>query len=78
VLDNPSGEDVFSNTQAKHPPVQLEAVSSGPYLGKETDAHLSTTSFQAVVESKKVSPRPPFVQIKQLECPQPLLKRLVV
>jgi len=26
------------------------------YLGKETDTHLATTSFQAVVESNKVSP----------------------
>jgi len=78
VLDNPSGEDVFPNTQAKHSPVQLEAVSSGPYLGKETDAHLATTSFQAVVESDKVSPQPAFVHTKQLECPQPLLRRLIL
>ncbi|KAK4831149.1 hypothetical protein QYF61_015452 [Mycteria americana] len=47
---------------------QLEAISSRPitsYLGEETDPHLTTTSFQVVVESKKVSPQPLLLQTKQ-------------
>ncbi|KAK4815671.1 hypothetical protein QYF61_005417 [Mycteria americana] len=71
----------FPNIQAKSPLVQLEAISSHPmacYLGKETDSHLSTTSFQVAVESDKVSPQPPFLQAKQLHFPQPLLIRLVL
>ncbi|KAK4807165.1 hypothetical protein QYF61_024285 [Mycteria americana] len=59
----------------------LEAISSCPiasYLGEETDPHLSTTSFQVVVESNKVSPQPPLLQAKQSQFPQPLLIRLVL
>ena len=44
--------------------MQLEAVSSHPvtsHLGEETDTHLTPTSFQAVVESDKVSPQPPLL-----------------
>ncbi|KAK4815585.1 hypothetical protein QYF61_004800 [Mycteria americana] len=81
MLDNPSSEDIFPNTQSKPPLVQLEAISSGPitcYLGEETDPHLSTTSFQVVVESDKVSPQPPLLQAKQSQLPQPLLIRLVL
>ncbi|KAK4831047.1 hypothetical protein QYF61_014979 [Mycteria americana] len=48
------------------------------YLGEETDPHLSTTSFQVVVESDKVSPQPPFLQAKQSQLPQPLLIRLLL
>lgn len=29
------------------------------YLGEETNSHLTTTSFQVLVESDKVSPEPP-------------------
>ncbi|KAK4825477.1 LOW QUALITY PROTEIN: hypothetical protein QYF61_027632 [Mycteria americana] len=47
-------------------------------LGEETDPHLSTTSFQVVVETNKVSPQPPFLQTKQPQFPQPLLIRLVL
>ncbi|KAK4824730.1 hypothetical protein QYF61_018118, partial [Mycteria americana] len=81
MLDNPFSEVKFPNIQSKPPLVQLEAISSRPitcYLGKETDPHLSTTSFQAVVESHKVSPQPPFLQAKQPQFPQPLLIRLVL
>ncbi|KAK4825008.1 hypothetical protein QYF61_022954 [Mycteria americana] len=66
---------------SKPPLAQLEAISSCPitcYLGEETDPHLSTTSFQAVVESDKVSPQPPFLQAKQSQLPQPLLIRLLL
>ncbi|KAK4827485.1 hypothetical protein QYF61_018785 [Mycteria americana] len=81
MLDNPLGEEKFPNIQSKPPPPQLEAISSCPmacYLGEETDPHLSTTSFQAVVESDEVSPQPPFLQAKQSQLPQPLLIRLLL
>ena len=58
--------------------MQLEAISSHPmahYLGDETNTHLTTTSFQVVVESNKVSPQPLFLQSKQPEFPQLLLIR---
>ncbi|KAK4820460.1 hypothetical protein QYF61_027037 [Mycteria americana] len=48
------------------------------YLGEETNTHLSTASFQVVVESNKVSPEPPFLQAKQPQFPQPLLIRLLL
>ncbi|KAK4823681.1 hypothetical protein QYF61_005652 [Mycteria americana] len=81
MLDNPFSEVKFPNIQSKPPLVQLEAISSHPiacYLGEETDPHLSTTSFQVLVESNKVSPQPPFLQAKQSQFPQPLLRRLVL
>ncbi|KAK4829778.1 hypothetical protein QYF61_006577 [Mycteria americana] len=81
MLDNPLGEEKFPNIQSKPPLAQLEAISSCPitcYLGEETDPHLSTTSFQAVVESNKVSPQPPFLQAKRSQLPQPLLIRLLL
>ncbi|KAK4829527.1 hypothetical protein QYF61_005166, partial [Mycteria americana] len=81
MLDNPFSEVKFPNIQSKPPLVQLEAISSCPitcYLGEETDPHLSTTSFQAVVESHKVSPLPPLLQAKQPQFPQPLPIRLLL
>ncbi|KAK4833095.1 hypothetical protein QYF61_027761 [Mycteria americana] len=81
MLDNPLGEEKFPNIQSKPPLAQLEAISSCPitcYLGEETDPHLSTTSFQGVVESDEVSPQPPFLQAKQPQLPQPLLRRLLL
>ncbi|KAK4825740.1 hypothetical protein QYF61_002179 [Mycteria americana] len=81
MLDNPFSEVKFPNIQSKPPLAQLEAISSRPitcYLGEETDPHLSTTSFQAVVESDKVSPQPPFLQTKQPQFPQPILISLVL
>ncbi|KAK4826164.1 LOW QUALITY PROTEIN: hypothetical protein QYF61_005737 [Mycteria americana] len=80
-LDNPFSEEKFPNIQSKPPLVQLEAISSCPiacYLGEETDPHLSTTSFQVVVESNKVPPEPPFLQAKQPQFPQPLFMRLTL
>ncbi|KAK4831235.1 hypothetical protein QYF61_016333 [Mycteria americana] len=64
MLDNPFSEVKFPNIQSKPPLAQLEAISSCPitcYLGEETDPHLSTTSFQIVVESDKT--------LHQLRCP---------
>ncbi|KAK4809582.1 hypothetical protein QYF61_025025 [Mycteria americana] len=81
MLDNPFSEVTFPNIQSKPPLVQLEAISSCPmacYLGEETDPHLSTTSFQGVEESNKVSPQPPFLQAKQPQFPQLLPISLVL
>ncbi|KAK4815820.1 hypothetical protein QYF61_007429, partial [Mycteria americana] len=81
MLPNPFSEVKFPNIQSKPPLVQLEAISSCPitcYLGEETDPHLSTPSFQVVVESNKVSPQPPFLQAEQSQFPQPLLIRLLL
>ncbi|KAK4831720.1 hypothetical protein QYF61_018772, partial [Mycteria americana] len=81
VLGHPFSKEIFPNIQSKPPLVQLEAISSRPiasYLGEETDPHLSTASFQVVVESDKVSPQPPFLQARQPQFPQPLLIRLAL
>ncbi|KFO96584.1 Wiskott-Aldrich syndrome protein family member 1 [Calypte anna] len=42
-------------------------------LGKETNPHLATPSFQGVVESDEVSPEPPLLQAEHPQLPQPLL-----
>ncbi|KAK4827978.1 LOW QUALITY PROTEIN: hypothetical protein QYF61_022680 [Mycteria americana] len=81
MLDNPFSEEKFPNIQSKPPLAQLEAISSCPitcYLGEETSPHLSTTSFQVVVESDEVSPQPPFLQAKQSQFLQLLLIRLTL
>jgi len=49
--------EIFLNTQSKPPLKQLEAIASRPiasYLGEETNTHLTTTSFQVVVESDNI------------------------
>ena len=61
--------------------MQLEAISSrliASYLGEETNLHLTTASFQAVVESNKDPPQPPVLQTKQPQLPQSLLVGLVL
>ncbi|KAF1556984.1 Collagen alpha-1(XXI) chain, partial [Eudyptula minor] len=81
MFNHSFGKEIFPHIQSKPPLVQLEAISSRPiacYLGEETDTHLATTSFQGVVESDEVSPQPPFLQAKQPQFPQPLLRRLVL
>ncbi|KAK4814948.1 hypothetical protein QYF61_006892 [Mycteria americana] len=45
---------------------------------KRDQPHLSTASFQAVVESDEVSPQPPFLQAEQPQVPQPLPISLVL
>ncbi|KAK4827573.1 hypothetical protein QYF61_019197 [Mycteria americana] len=47
-------------------------------LVKRDRPHLSTTSFQAAVESDEVSPQPPFLQAEQPQVPQPLPISLVL
>lgn len=61
--------------------MQLEAISSNPiacYLGEETDHHVATAFFPAVVESEKVFLEPPFLQAKHSQLPQLLLIRLML
>jgi len=81
MLDNLFSKEILPNIQPKLPLVQPEAIFSCPitcYLEKETNTHLTTTSFQVVVESKTVSPQPPLPQTEQPQFPQPLLIRLVL
>ena len=81
MLDNPFGEDICRNIKSKHPLGQIEAISShfiACYLGAEASLHLTTTSFQVVVETDKVSPQPPLLQTEQLQFPQPLLIRFIL
>ncbi|KAJ7407654.1 hypothetical protein BTVI_62467 [Pitangus sulphuratus] len=47
-------------------------------LGEETDLHVVTTSSQVVVESDEVTPKPPLLQAKRPQLPQPLLTGLVL
>jgi len=66
--DHCFSKDIFPDIQSKPPLMQLEAIASHPidrYLGEETNTHLTTPSFQVVVESEKVSPQPPLLQTKQ-------------
>ena len=56
------------NFQPEPPLVLLEAIPSCPitsYLWEEADPQLPTPSFQVVVESHKVSPEPPLLQLDQ-------------
>jgi len=80
VLKNPFSGGIFPKVQAKPPLTQLEAISSRPitcYLEKQTNTHLTTTCFQVVVESNKVSPQPSLLQTEQPQQLQLLLIRLV-
>jgi len=79
--DHSFSKEIFPDTQSKPPLKQHEAIVSHPivsYLGEETNTHLSTASFQVVVESDKVSLQPPLLQTKQPQLPQLLLLRLVL
>ena len=81
MSDHFFSKQIFPNIQSKPPLTQLEAISSHPiasYLEEETNAHLTTASFQAVVESNKVPPQPPLLQTKQLQFLQLLLMRLIL
>ncbi|KAK4832221.1 LOW QUALITY PROTEIN: hypothetical protein QYF61_021068 [Mycteria americana] len=53
-------------------------ILGGPVREKETNPHLTTTSFQVVVESDKVSPQPPCLWARQTQFPQTLLIRLIL
>ena len=61
--------------------MQLEAILSSiiaSYMGEEANPHLTTASLQVVVESDKVTPKPPLLQTIQSQLPQLLLIRLVL
>ena len=60
--------------------LRLETIPSSPiasYMGEEADLHLTTASFQVVLESEKVYPEPLVLQNKQFQLPQLLLIRLL-
>ena len=72
-------EEIFPNIQPEPPLAQLQAITFHHcYLGAEADAHLATTSSQAVVDSNEVSPEPPLLQTEQPQLPQPPFIRLVL
>lgn len=48
------------------------------YLGEEAEPHLATTPCQAVVQTDKVPPEPPFLQDKHPQHPQQLLTGLAL
>ena len=77
VPDHSFSKEIFPNIQSKPPLMQLEAVLSRItcYLGEETNTHLSTTTFQVVVESNKDSPQVLLLRTKQAQFPQLLLIR---
>ena len=59
VPDHSFSEDIFPDIQSEPPLMQPEAISSHPvssYSDEKTNPRLTTTSFQAVVESDMVSP----------------------
>ncbi|RMC00653.1 hypothetical protein DUI87_23270 [Hirundo rustica rustica] len=60
--NHPFCEEIPYNVQPKLALAQLEMMFSCPVtgcLGEEANSHLATTSFQVVVESGKVSSKPP-------------------
>ena len=67
MLDHSFSREIFPNIQSKPPLIPLEDISFCPvasYLGEETNSCLTTTTFQVVVESDKISPQPPLLQTK--------------
>lgn len=79
--DHSFSEAAFPHIQSKPPLVQPEAISSCPaacYQRKESNPHFTTTSFQVLVESKKVPSELPFLHTKQPQLPQLLLIGLVL
>jgi len=58
--------------------MQLEAIASHPivgYLGEDINTCLTTTAFQAVVESDKVSPQEPSNSLVKLSVPHLVVLR---
>ena len=79
TLDSPFSKEIFPNIQPKPPLMQLEAIASRPvtvYLGEETNTSLTTTSFQVVVESDKVSPSLLFSTAEDTSSSSPAKPRL--
>ena len=81
MLDHTSNKEIFPNIPSKPPVTKLEAIACRlitSYLGEETNTWLTTTFFQVVVESNKVSPEPSLLQTEQSQFPQAFLIRLVL
>ena len=56
------GEEIVPNIQPERSLAQLKAIPSCPMandMGEEANPHLTTASFQGVVEGYKISPEPP-------------------
>ena len=69
---------IFSNIQPVSSLAQLETVPSrsvGCCL--ETNPYLTATTFQGVVESDKVTPESPFLEVEQRQLPQLFLTGFV-
>ena len=67
--DHPFREVVFPNVQPESSLAQLEATLSSPITSQrreEADPQLTTTSFQVVIESNKVTPELPLLQTEQV------------
>lgn len=80
-LTTPSINNIFPDIHSKPPLAHLDAVPSLSvtcYFWEETNPHVAIVSFQAVVESNKVPPEPPFLQAKYPLLPQLLLTRFVL
>ena len=63
VPNHSSGEEIFPDIQPESLLAQLKAIPSNPItvsVGEEADPNLTTTSFQVVVESDKVSSESPL------------------
>lgn len=63
MLNKSFGEEIPPDVQPAPPLLQLEATSSLPVsgcLGEEANPDLAAPSFQAIVESLKVTPEPPL------------------
>lgn len=61
-----------SNIKSRHLFVHLRAISSHLFtqdMAEDADAHLTTASSQAVVESNEVPPESPLLQTKQPQLP---------
>lgn len=73
VSDHLFSGEILPVVQPEPPLAEFEAMY--PFLGEEADSHLTTTSFQIVVESNEVSAELPFFQTKQPKLPQlPLIR----
>lgn len=62
------GEEVFPTIQPESPLAQVEAIPSSLIacdVGEEADPHHATASFQILIESDKVFPKPPLFQSEQ-------------
>lgn len=65
--------EILPDVQHEYALAQFEIMPSCSltiFLGEEAHPHMATLSFQAVLESDKVTHEPPFLQAKQPQFPQ--------